>query len=112
MPRRKPHCAFCGERLTPKRRATLYSFLELPGKPTIGWHGLGNGECYEQDELSHGLCRMTPDALVAVLREIEARGPGRVVANKDWLRLVTSEQAEAESAGVSPTGSDRLPGEN
>lgn len=103
MPRRRPCCAYCGGALTQKRGSTQYMFRGLPGKPAIGWHGLGPDECYAQDELSKGLVHMTPAAAIAALHAIEARGPGRVVANKTWLRLVTSEEAEVVPAAASPT---------
>jgi hypothetical protein len=103
MPRRRPCCAYCGGPLTRKRGATQYIFHDLPGKPAVGWHSFGRDECYAQDELSKRLCQKTPCAAIAALREIEARGPGRLVANKIWLRLVTSEQAEAVPAVASPT---------
>ena len=112
MPRRIPCCAYCGGRLTRKRGATQHIFHDLPGKPAVGWHSLGRDECYAQDKLSKRLCQMTPGAAMAALLEIESRGPGRVVANKDWLRLVTSEHFKPVPAADSPTGPDRLPREN
>jgi hypothetical protein len=81
----------------------LHQFFGLPGKPEVGWHWLGANDCQAHDHLSTELCRMTDDEVMAVLREIESRGPGRLIANSAWQRLVTSEAAELVPAVASPS---------
>jgi hypothetical protein len=67
-----------------------YILRQLPsvaGKPEVGWHASDPHACVAADELysrfpaAHGI------ALIRQLQAIEARGPGRLVANKQWARL-------------------------
>lgn len=111
MPRRKPCCAYCGEKLTRTSGAVLHQFYGLPGKPAVGWHWLGANDCQAHDHLSTELFRTTDDEVMAVLREIESRGPGRLIANTAWQRLVTTEAARVPAA-ASPSDTDYAPRQN
>jgi len=91
MTRPLPRCAICGGLLRwPEAegrgcRITL-QFQGLPGSPTVGWHeDCSKTETGEDDviaairpESRHG------EDPTPLLRRIEARGPGRLVAGKGW----------------------------
>jgi hypothetical protein len=64
---------------------------DLPGKPEVGWHTFDSGNCAEADPLKAHFPARDRNTLVRQLREIEARGPGRLVTNKGWFRVVDSE---------------------
>ena len=85
MSRRKPTCAYCGEPLGDEYM--LRQFPSVAGKPEVGWHASDTLQCVNADELygkfpaAHGI------ALIRQLQAIEARGPGRLVANREWAKL-------------------------
>lgn len=85
MSRSKPKCAYCGEPLVDDYM--LRQFPSVAGKPEVGWHASDTLRCVDADELygkfpaAHGI------ALIRQLQAIEARGTGRLVANKEWKRL-------------------------
>lgn len=90
MSRRLPLCSICGGSLrasdTPRARVIL-EYQGLPGRPTIGWHDicltLGAGET----ELMRALGRESRPAdfdVKELLRQVEARGSGRLVAGRAW----------------------------
>jgi hypothetical protein len=66
----------------------LRYFPDLAGKPEVGWHADG---CIEQDELYMQFPAKHAIALAKQLQTIESRGPGRLVANKDWDRSKTAD---------------------
>ena len=90
MPRRAPKCAYCGESLN-DQDCFRWMSPNLPGKPEVGWHTFDSGDCTEADPLKAYFPADGRKTLIQQLREIEARGPGRLVANKGWLRVVDSE---------------------
>ena len=87
MARRLPNCAYCGESL---KDADCFQWMSpvLAGKPEVGWHTPG---CAEQDPIRAGFPAPDRKALIRQLRTIEGRGPGRLVANKGWLKVVSSD---------------------
>ena len=80
MSRRIPNCAYCGRPLKDMDHV-LRHLPALAGKPEVGWHTEG---CFEQDELYLQFHAKHAIALAKQLKTIESRGPGRLVANKDW----------------------------
>lgn len=94
MTRQLPLCAFCGKSIRHTDfkgcRMTL-QYRKLAGAPTIGWHyDVGEFNCGEQDELFAALqpCRPVDTDVVPLLRIIEARGPGRVIAGPAWHQML------------------------
>ena len=85
MSRRKPKCAYCGEPLVDDYM--LRQFPSVAGKPEVGWHASAALPCTEADELYRKFPATHGIALIRQLQAIEARGPGRLVANKEWTRL-------------------------
>jgi hypothetical protein len=63
----------------------------LPGNPEVGWHWSTSGDCSEVDAIRAAFPAKNRRELVRQLRIIEARGPGRLVANKGWLRILEAE---------------------
>jgi hypothetical protein len=62
-----------------RRRASItYSWDTLPGEPAVGWHA-GPGGCWEKDESASGIVGSDAATGAALVAEIEARGPGRVL---------------------------------
>ena len=90
MGRRAPNCAYCGE---PLGGVDSFRWMspDLPGKPEVGWHCFASGDCSELDGIRAAFPARDRRELVRQLRLIEGRGPGRVVANKGWLRILATE---------------------
>lgn len=90
MARRTPNCAYCGE---PLNDSDCFRWMSptLPGKPEVGWHCFDSGKCDVVDSLRANFPAKHRKTLIQQLREIEARGPGRLVANKGWLRVLRTE---------------------
>ena len=92
MSRKLPLCAKCGGSLT--GRAQLRVMYEaVPGKPEIGWHGETASGCTKDPLFKVCMEDLRKDAkrskhtdkiLRALLNQINARGTGRVVANKNY----------------------------
>lgn len=91
MGRRNPLCAVCGESLKAKNLGGIIKLLYegLPGKPEIGWHG----DCLNNEQFRDSLMRdlredsdtsRALDKLTKILKTIDRRGLGRLVANKQW----------------------------
>ena len=87
MATRIPNCAYCGKPLKDLDHMLRY-FPDLAGKPEVGWHAAG---CIEKDELYPLFPAKHAIALAKQLQTIESRGPGRLVANKDWERSKTAD---------------------
>jgi hypothetical protein len=86
MARRIPNCAYCGKPLKDTDHV-LRQFPALAGKPEVGWHSDG---CFEEDNLYPTFPAQHAIALARQLQAIESRGPGRLVANKEWERSKTA----------------------
>ena len=86
MSRRTPNCAYCGKPLKDTDCYLRY-FPSLAGKPEVGWHAFGADSCVDRDELVQAFPARNAITLVQQLQAIESRGPGRLVANKEWQRL-------------------------
>jgi hypothetical protein len=65
----------------------LRQFPSVAGKPEVGWHASAALPCTEADELYRQFPATHGIALIRQLQAIEARGPGRLVANKEWTPL-------------------------
>ena len=87
MSRRTPNCAHCGKPLDDE--CVRWMSPTLPGKPEVGWHAFGSGSCAAEDPIRALFPAHNKKILVRQLREIEARGEGRLVANKGWLKVVS-----------------------
>lgn len=82
MPRKIPNCAWCGKKLI--NRITLI-YADLDGKPEIGWCWACANEDHKWAVLGkQERPKLDKNQLYAHLKEIEARGGGRLVANKAW----------------------------
>ena len=75
-----PKCAYCGGSLIYKCRIVLH-YGALPGAPDIGWHE----ECIKKDPHFNPLAGNAEAP--ALLKIIDAKGPGRVVRNKKSAKL-------------------------
>jgi hypothetical protein len=84
-----PKCAACGGSLSRSGRIII-TFEGLPGRPAVGWHVRDKDEfgCAFRDELAKQLMPSEAAGGKAgtqqALREIERRGPGRLVATRAW----------------------------
>lgn len=94
MSRRLPLCARCGKSMKGTSRVVL-GWDGVPGKPSLGWHMYDGHDCLEKDRDAGVLLAQPYDErqgeldrddakLIEAIREIERRGPGRVVANRGW----------------------------
>jgi hypothetical protein len=83
-----PVCAHCGASLVRKARV-LIQYTMLPGKPLVGWCG-GEGEqkpCATLDKLAEYVLervRAPEWSAEAIVRDIQSRGPGKVIAGSKW----------------------------
>ena len=62
-------------------------FPKVAGKPEVGWHASDTLRCVDADEIYSKFPAADAITLIRQLQTIEARGPGRLVANKEWARL-------------------------
>ncbi len=90
MTRRLPRCAYCGE-LLKDTDYMLRQFPDVGGKPEVGWHARQSGDCFDQDSVGRLFQAGDSKKLVALLRQIEGRGEGRLVANKGWLKVAAAD---------------------
>jgi len=90
MVKKLPLCAFCGETLRNGFSSMQLKFNGVPGTPVVGWHlhGLNgkDGSCFEKEfEASlTAQAKSVGNRILPILCEIDARGPGRVIAGKEW----------------------------
>ncbi len=86
MPRKTPNCAFCGKplRIGPSVRR---HFPTVAGKPEVGWHAFTSPDCAAADESYKILGTADAISLIRHLQAIDARGLGRLVANKEWAQM-------------------------
>lgn len=137
MSTRVPDCAHCGKPLRGKRAgATIIQYSGIKGHPKVGWH-MGDEkaepprpDCSDLDELSRQLTAISreqreaaakglPDIdrrpeIAALLRKIDSRGEGRIIAGKGWQVTVkpaptntstpigSTKSASVEAAPVDP----------
>lgn len=89
MPRKLPSCAVCGESLVGRGHIHL-SYENVTGKPGVGWCT----KCSLRDDLwDDFMSDLNADSnsdesisrLMKMLRKVERRGPGRLIANKGWV---------------------------
>lgn len=91
MARKTPKCAYCGESLVGVD-SLRWMTPHLPGNPEVGWHTGDSGKCAEIDPIRQVFPGPNPASNLKKLRTIEARGPGRLVANKGWLLVARDEK--------------------
>lgn len=96
MTRPLPRCATCGASLARANRILL-KFLEVPGRPSVGW-------CGEHIDYGIAIGRLDDDPIPRLL-VIAARGPGRVVGGPAWERRVQA--APLADYGRCPCGEPR-----
>jgi len=87
MPRRMPNCAYCGKPLSGSDCTIQRQFPKVAGKPEVGWHASDQLACMDADELFGKFPAQDAIAQIRQLQAIEARGPDRLVANKEWVQL-------------------------
>lgn len=90
MTRPIPKCAHCGKPLRGGGgEGFIRSTYNFPGTPTVGWHGFESGSCMVEDPIYTAMLRKGDDDLIGDLKTIESRGPGRLVAGKNWAKVAT-----------------------
>lgn len=93
MPRKLPLCAWCGKPLGDT--CIRLTFEDFPGRPEVGWHMPDRTQetqlyCDLADGHFPGLASheqetpLTRYEKLTMLKAIERRGEGRLVANKAW----------------------------
>ena len=87
MPRKSPNCAYCGQPLSESDCTSRRQFPKVAGKPEVGWHASDTLGCVDADDLYSKFPAADATALIRQLQTSEARGPSRLVANKEWTRL-------------------------
>ena len=90
MARKTPKCAYCGESLVGVD-SVRWMTPHLPGNPEVGWHTRDAGDWRDVAPSTHVFAGPNPARNVKKLRTIEARGTGRLVANKGWLLVARDE---------------------
>jgi hypothetical protein len=81
MARKLPLCAFCGQKFKRNDARVIEMHDHAHGQPHFGWHMNGpKGEsCYSKDPLTKGRDPTTDEGWAHLMRQIDDRGPGRVV---------------------------------
>jgi len=76
-----------GDRVEPVQNFIRRQFPNIAGKPDVGRYASDAISCADEDGVAGKFSAADAIALIRQLQAIEARGPGRLVANKEWVRL-------------------------